>query len=146
MQRLWACARLDDCQTVLANAEAEALAGDESWEQWVVEYRRGEALIVCLELTVEMSDGETANTSVTGCFVENHVDAPRIERQIAELASDALGALGNQLTERGHEIDTHELGEMYVHVELDGDVRGQLAASVGQHTERARLTGDRPRQ
>lgn len=52
----------------------------------------------------------------------NHVDAPRVERQIAELASDVFAVLGKRLAERGHDIDARHLGEMYVHVELDSGV------------------------
>jgi hypothetical protein len=66
-------------------AEAEAAAGDESWQQWVAEYRRGDALILNLELRLMLTGGETVDAWMTGVFVENHVDAPRVERQIAEL-------------------------------------------------------------
>jgi len=123
VQRLWARACLDDGHAALAHAEAEAATGDESWQQWVAEHRRGEALILNLELRVELTGGETVEESIGGVFVENHADAPRVERQIAELASDMFAALGKQLAERGHDVDAHELGEMYVHVELDADVR-----------------------
>lgn len=123
MQRLWARASLDDGQAALAHAEAEAAAGDESWQQWVAEYRRGDALILDLELRVELTGGETVDASLIGVFVENHADAPRVERQIAELASDVFAALGNRLAEREHDIDARQLGEMYVHVELDSGVR-----------------------
>jgi hypothetical protein len=72
---------------------------------------------------VELTGGETVEESISGVFVENHPAAPRVERQIAELASDALFALGNRPAERGHDVDGRELGEMYVHVELDSGVR-----------------------
>lgn len=123
MQRLWARAFLDDGQAALAHAEAEAATGDESWQQWVAEYRRGDALILNLELRVELTGGETVDASMNGVFVENHVDAPRVERQIAELASDVFAVLGKRLAEREHDIDARHLGEMYVHVELDSGVR-----------------------
>ena len=113
---------MDDSRSALAQAEAEAAAGDESWQQWVAEHRRGEALILNLELRVELTGGETVEESISGVFVENHTDAPRVERQIAELASDVFATLGKPLAERGHHVDARELGEMYVHVELDPDV------------------------
>ena len=122
VRRVWARAHLDDSRSALAQAEAEAAAGDESWQQWVAEHRRGEALILNLELRVELTGGETVEESISGVFVENHTDAPRVERQIAELASDVFATLGKPLAERGHHVDARELGEMYVHVELDPDV------------------------
>lgn len=129
MDRLLARARLDDSPDALARAKAQAAEGDESWEQWVAEYQRGEALIVRLELMMEISDGvsHVIQTSKEGFFIENHVHAPRVEKQIAELASDDFAALGAELVSRGHEVDQHELGELYVHVELDKDVRLRLS-------------------
>jgi hypothetical protein len=129
VQRLLARARLDESATVLAQAQAEAAEGDESWEQWVAEYQRGEALILRLELTMEIDDDvdDVITTSKDGFFVENHVHAPRVERQIAELASGDFAALASELVRRGHEVDPYELGELYVHVELDEDVRRRLA-------------------
>jgi len=87
-----------------------------------VEYRRGDALILDLELRLELTGGETVEESIGGVFVENHADAPRVERQIAELASHAFAALGKRLAERGFDVDAPELGAMYVHVELDADI------------------------
>src|SRR6185437_15316541 len=81
VQRLSVRASLDDSPAALAHAEAQAAAGDESWEQWVAEYQRGEALLVRLELTLEVSDGsgEVLTASRDGFFVENHVHAPKLE-------------------------------------------------------------------
>ena len=45
----------------------------------------GDALILNLKLRVELTGGETVDASMTSVFVENHGDAPRVERQIAEL-------------------------------------------------------------
>jgi hypothetical protein len=129
VQRLSARASLDDSPTALAHARAQAEAGDESWEQWVAEYQRGEALILRLDLTLEVVDGtgEVLTASRDGFFVENHVHAPKVEQQIAELASGDLGVLAAQLAERGQELDLRELGTMYVHVELDPAVQRRVA-------------------
>jgi hypothetical protein len=116
---------LDESPAMLARAEAQAAAGDESWEQWVAEYRRGDALIVRLELTVEVS-GETLTASRDGFFVENHVHAPKLEQQIAELASSDLDALAAELSQRGHDLNLPGLGMMYVHVELDPELRRRV--------------------
>jgi hypothetical protein len=135
VQRLSAWARLDDSAAALAQAKAQAAEGDESWEQWVAEYQRGEALIVRLDLTMEINDGVDGVITATrdGFFVENHMRAPRVERQIAELASGDFAALSTELARRGHEVAADELGELYVHVLLDEDVRRRLAG--GSHAQ-----------
>ena len=128
VQRLSARASLDDSPAALAHARAQAEAGDESWEQWVAEYQRGEALIVRLELRLEVDGtGEVLTASKDGFFIENHAHAPKVEQQIAELASGDLDVLAAQLAQRGQEIDPRELGTMYVHVELDPEVRRRVA-------------------
>lgn len=130
VRRLSARASLDDSPTALAHATAQADSGDESWEQWVAEYQRGEALVLRLELTLELGDatGEVITASRDGFFVENNAHAPKVEQQIAELASGDLTALAAELTQRDHDLDARELGAMYVHVELDPDVRLRVQA------------------
>jgi hypothetical protein len=130
VRRLSARAVLDEAPSALAHAEAQAAAGDESWQQWVAEYRRGDALILRLELTLELGDdaGEVVTAATDGLFVENNGHMPRVEQQIAELASDDLTALAAELAQRGHELDLQALGAMYVHVELGQDVRGRVDA------------------
>ena len=129
MQRLSAYARMDESAEALAQAKARADEGDESWDQWVAEYQRGEALILRLDLTIQINDGadHVIRASRDGFFVENHADAPRVERQVAELAAGDFAALSADLARRGHEVGPDELGELYVHVELDEDVRRRLA-------------------
>ena len=129
VQRLSARASLDESAAALAHARAQAEAGDESWEQWVAEYQRGDALILRLELTLEVVDGtgEVLTASKDGFFVENHIHAPQVEQQIAELASGDLGVLAAELAQRGHKLDLREVGTMYVHVELDPEVRRRVA-------------------
>jgi hypothetical protein len=128
VQRLSVRAVLDDSASALKHAKEWAAEGDESWEQWVVEYHRGDALIVRLELRVELSDGEDDVVTATrdGFFVENHLHAPKVEQQIAELAAGDFSALAEELAQRGRRIDQQELSTMYVHVELDREVRRRL--------------------
>jgi hypothetical protein len=126
LQRLSVRASLDEAPAVLSHAESLAAAGDESWEQWVAEYQRGDALIVRMELTLEVSDGEVLTASRDGFFVENHVHAPKVEQQIAELASGDLATLAAEFAERGHKLDLDELGSMYVHVELAPELRRRV--------------------
>jgi hypothetical protein len=128
VQRLSARAVLDDSPAALAHAKAWADSGDESWEQWVAEYHRGDALIVRLELTLEVAGGgdEVITRAKDGFFVENHGNAPKVEQQIAELAAGDLAALADELAERGHQLDLNELGTMYVHVELGPEVHRRI--------------------
>ena len=128
VQRLSVRALLDESPARSAHAEALAAAGDESWEQWVAEYQRGDALIVRMELTLEVTDGtgEVLTASRDGFFVENHVHAPKVEQQIAELASEDLAALAAEFAQRGHDLDLKELGAMYVHVELAPELRRRV--------------------
>ncbi len=136
VQRLAAHARLDDSPQALAHAKAEAAAGDESWQRWVEEHQRGEALILRLELILEIADGEreVLRASSAGFFVESDVHAPKVERQIAELASGEFVVLARELAARGHNVDVYELSEMYVHVELDEQVRDELGGRRGDAT------------
>jgi len=128
VQRLSARARLDESPAALSHATAQAESGDESWEQWLAEYRRGDALILRLELTLELAgDGnEVLQTSTDGLFVENHVHAPKVEQQIAELASGDFAALAGELVQRGRDVDVRGISAMYVHVELDPDVQRRV--------------------
>ena len=128
VQRLSVRAFLDDSPAALAHADAQAADGDESWEQWVAEVQRGDALIVRLELTLELAGaaGATLTACRDGVFVENHMHAPQLEQQIAELASGDLTVLAAELAARGDVLDIRELGSMYVHVELDPELRRRL--------------------
>ena len=126
--QLHARVTLDDPAPTLAEAEAAAADGDESWEQWLAEYQRGEALIVRLEFSVEFSAGErdTLRVANPGVFIEKHPDPPMVEQQIAEVASKDFPFIVRDLTARGYAVDEGALSEMYVHVELQDDVRHAL--------------------
>jgi len=129
VHRLSARARLDESPAALSHAKARAESGDESWEQWLAEYRAGDALILRLELTLEISGEGDAMVTISrdGFFVENHAHAPKVEQQIAELAAGDLATMARELAGRDHNLELPELGAMYVHVELDPGVRRRLA-------------------
>ena len=133
VQRLSAWAVLDDSPAALAHAEAEAAAGDESWQRWVAEHARGEALILRLDLALELGNGaaEIITASRDGFLVENHAHAPKVEQQIAELAFGDLTALAAEVAQDRHDLDLHELSGMYVHVELDPEVRRRVQERGG---------------
>lgn len=130
LQRLSVHARLDDSPEPLARAKTEAAAGDESWEQWLADYKRGDALIIRLELMIEVGGDETQTltSSTSGYFVENTAHPPKLEHQIAELATGDLVSLAENLRADGHAIDAQELQDMYVHVQLGEDVVRRLPA------------------
>lgn len=129
VNRLSARARLDESPAALSHAKARAESGDESWEQWLAEYRAGDALILRLELTLEITGerNDVVTIARNGFFVENHAHTPKVEQQIAELASGDFAAMAGELAGRGHGVDLQELAAMYVHVELDPGVRRRLA-------------------
>jgi hypothetical protein len=129
VQRLSARAALDESTAALSRAKARAESGEESWEEWLVEYQRGDALILRLELTLELAGerDEVVRSSRDGFFVENHVHAPKVEQQVAELASGDFAAMARQLVQRGRDVELHGISAMYVHVELEPDVQRRLA-------------------
>jgi hypothetical protein len=45
---------------------------------------------------------------------------------------DSPESIADELIARGHDVDRYELGEMYVHVELDLEVRRRLSGDVGR--------------
>ena len=132
VQRLTAYARLDETSPILAFARSEAELGDESWAQWVSEFDRREAVIVRLDLTIEISEGAPGELrgSTRGFFVERTISAPTLEQQIAEVARDELVAMARGNADwPDHQIDPAELETGYIDVELDDDLRGWLAST-----------------
>jgi hypothetical protein len=123
-------ARLDECTSALAHARAAAAAGDESWQQWVEEYERGEALILSIDLTLVYSENGRSEVKSTshGLFVECDLHLPKVEQQVAELAGGDFMQLAEQLAADGYQLDVDELGDMYVHVDIDEPVRRMLDA------------------
>jgi hypothetical protein len=139
VERLAARVTLDDPAPALARAETEAAAGDESWQQWVEEYRNGEALIVRLETTLQASDGDGRRLAIEvanlGVFLEKDAQPPKVEQQIGELATKDFSVFVRELADRGMRVDPHFLGQMYVHVELEDDVRDALSPGDGHGSD-----------
>ena len=61
VRRLAARASLDDPGPAFARAKAAAAAGDESWDAWLSEYERGDAVIVRLEVTLDTDPGSQSS-------------------------------------------------------------------------------------
>jgi hypothetical protein len=139
VERLRVRVELDDPAPTLEHARAEAEHGDESWARWVEEHARGDALVVLLRVSVESSDPEEplAATVNRGVLLEADVFPPRVEQQVAEIVSKDYVALAAQLREHGYELDSDDLTDMYVHVELGSDVRRAL-----DDTRRTRRAAD----
>ncbi len=119
-------ASLDHPAPTLERARREAAAGDSSWGRWVSEYERGEAVIVRLDVRLLVGDdgqAEVIEVSNRGVFLEKAVHLPTLEQQVAEMTNKDSAELAAKLRERGHAIDTFDLASMYVHVELDPDLR-----------------------
>jgi hypothetical protein len=129
VQRLSARAHLDESPQALTHAQAEAATGDESWQQWVDEYNRGDALIIQLDLKIELGgeQSDELERSVGGFFVEVDLHPAKVEHQIAELASGELIAMAERPESVVGGIDPDELGDMHVHVELDNELRDVLS-------------------
>jgi hypothetical protein len=139
IERLRVRVMLDDPAPAVTQARDEAGRGDESWQRWVAEYERGEAVIVALEVALEVFDGRPAVIDVAnrGVFIETNADLPKVEQQVAELVSKDFPLLARELAVRGHRVDPRELDEMYVHVELDHDLRSALRAFGESRSEPA---------
>ena len=137
VERLAARVTLDDPGPALDRAQTEAAAGDESWRQWVTEYRDGEALIVRLDVTLEASEENGSRFAIhvanRGVFLEKDRQPPNVEQQVGELAAKDFPVLAERLAARGHRLDQYALGQMYVHVELADDVRRSLADAESSH-------------
>ena len=130
VERITACARLSDPAELMSYAREAADAGDESWEQWVQEFERGDALVVALDLSIELANGATdeLHASTRAFFIDCAVPTPHVERQIAEVAYEELVILvRDQLSAHGHQPDLLDGAPMYVHVALDREVRESLS-------------------
>jgi hypothetical protein len=130
IERLGAWASLDDPTAALAHARSEAAAGDQSWADWAARFERGEALIVRLDVRVVAvgSGRDEIDTTLRGVFVDKDTHPPALEQQIAEIAKTNLSLVAERLSELGHHIGVFELGEMYVHVELERQLLDALNA------------------
>lgn len=142
VQRLSVLVRLDDPADALRRARAEARAGDDSWQQWVDEFERGEALVIRLEVALDLGseDPPIIEMANRGVFIEKDVHPPKVEHQVAELASKDFCALAAKLQDRGYDLDEDDLAEMYAHVELDPEVRLALR-DAGASRRSARSDG-----
>jgi len=154
IQRVTARASLDDPAPELERARLAADDGDSSWQRWLDDFDCGEATIARLEVTVEVERGLSGYDAVEiqnrGLWIELRADPPLVEAQIAELTAKDFGALERMLRERGLYVREERLHEMYVHVELAGDLRAVLLTAPmageqpSERTPPASRIGDTP--
>lgn len=128
IERLAVTASLDHPAPALNRAQTEADAGDPSWQEWLADYDHGQAIVVSLDVTLQVNDGRSRTIEISndGVFVEAHPHPPIVERQIAEIVSKDFSLLAGQLSEMGHRLEPLDLAELYVHVEIDEDIRRAL--------------------
>lgn len=134
IRQIEALARLDDeAERELEAVRVRARDGDESWQQWLEEYERGEAMLLKLRVSVVVSvdDREERFTEQNhGVWVEDHAHPPKVEQQVAELAHKDFAALARKLREVGAAVRQEDLDEMFVAVTLGDDVQRRLS---GEH-------------
>jgi hypothetical protein len=128
VERIDVRAGLDDPVPALARATLEAAAGDQSWADRATQFELGEALIVRVDVSVLAvgSGRDEIETTIRGVFVENDAHPPKLEQQIAEVARTKLPLVAERLRDLGHSVGVVELDEMYVHVELERQLRDAL--------------------
>lgn len=123
IERVVVRAWLQDPGDEVSRVRREVRRGDESWERWLGELERGEAVLATMRVTVlaRLADGTSCSVEAENHHLWLEVDThpPLVEAQIQEVSGKDCLALAQQLQERGLEITADELSEMYAHVELD---------------------------
>jgi hypothetical protein len=149
VHRLLAHVTLDDPGPALERAAAQAGAGDESWEQRLANYRRGEAIIVRVDVSLEVAGEngpDTIEATDRGVFLKRDAEPPKVEYQVAELVGQDLAPLARELETRNHDLDIGELRGMFVHVELGQDVIRCLTDGHSRRAGSAARHGTAPAQ
>jgi hypothetical protein len=130
VRRITARAALDpDVGEELDRVARAARDGDESWARWLQEYRRGDALILELDVTAHVErDGheEKLECRNPAIWVENDAHPPCVERQVSDLAEKDFGSLARQARQRGMPLSREKLELMHVTVTLAPDVLSSL--------------------
>lgn len=125
MRRITAYVRLDDRPAAVFDALDRARSGDESWREWVDDYRAGEALVVRLRVEVEF-DGPCGRGIVDArnadVWVQRSLHPPEVEAQVQEIVPKDFDAFEAEFARRGIAIGAHDLDRMHVRVELGPDV------------------------
>lgn len=126
IHRLAAFASRDDGQEELERARRAAEDGDDSWAQWIDEHEAGRAVVARLVIRVEIKreDGRVKRLDLgdRGIWLERRAHPPALEAQIAEVANMDAEGIAVAAREHGIALGSHELSEMYFHVELAGDL------------------------
>lgn len=120
---------------------------DESWQQWVEEYDAGEALILRLDVTARIDDGdESVRVSNRGVWVEKDVHPPAVAGQVQQAVTKDFNTLAEKLrADAGVAVTADDLADMYVDVELADDLLRALATDpVAPRRLEPQVSGDQP--
>lgn len=129
IERIHAVASLDHVGEALADARSRAEDGDSDMAEWVAAVENGEACVVQTTTTATVRDGEqTFDVSVDnhGIWVEHTAHPATSALQIHETLSKDLGPLAEALQRRGLEVNTDDLTDMLIGLDLDGDLLSHL--------------------
>jgi hypothetical protein len=113
----------------LRRVRREAEAGDPSWRRWLDEYQSGDAMLLRLDVSVEIEeDGRSDRLTRTNrrLWVEDHAHPPKVELQVAELAPKDFEWFAAQLARRGWSLVVTDLEQMFIGVTLGDDVIERL--------------------
>lgn len=124
-------AELSDAREELERATRWVRDGERDWQAWIDDWHAGIALVLRLRVSVDvvLDDGgdarfECVNRSV---WVEKHVDPPRIQEQVREIAGKDFDTLAGQMRDAGVDVAPSDLEDMYVDVRLDASLRDALS-------------------
>src|SRR4051812_23013450 len=126
VEGLAAQARLDDVEQALGRARSAA-GSDPEWEEFKSEVEAGDILSLVLEVSVSATDEDGDEFTVgrvnQDVWVAAPTHPPELEEAVREISSKDFGELSSDLGERGLDVSAADLGEMYVSVTLDDELR-----------------------
>ena len=131
VERLTARVSLDpEPEWEFERARRQAAAGDESWAEWLADIDVGRALIVRLDLELQLrvaDEVRRCSVEEPGVWLELVPHRPQVECQVQDAATMALTRADEVLAEIGAaDLPANELGGMCVSVRLDPDILERL--------------------
>lgn len=128
-----ATAVLDRSGDAIEAARRRATAGDED-EGWIVaELDAGRLLPAALIVVARVADDEGREHRIDclnrGLWIEPR-SPPLAEKDVAEITPKDFDDIAERLRHEGVDIASEDLGDMYVHVELDEPLRAALLERV----------------